>query len=117
MICQVLITRFTILHSGCAYGFMEGCALLLDTKSNGRVYHNTMKGNVFKEWVLNQLIPALLSPMFSQDKVVVIMDNAPYHFVQLDKPPTRSAKKENLQNYLISKNIAFDKKFTKRQLW
>jgi transposase len=110
-------TNYKIPKTGCAYGFMEGCALLLDTKNNDRDYHNTMNGNVFKEWVLNQLIPALLSPMFSQDKVVVIMDNAPYHSVQLDKPPTLSAKKENLQNYLISKNIAFDKKFTKKQLW
>ena len=61
-----------------------------------------MNGTIFKIWVKEQLISAL---PFDERKTVVIMDNAPYHFVKIDKPPapTKSSKKVILQNYLAEK--------------
>src|ERR1700712_1266586 len=75
--------RFTILLAGSKLGFLSGCDLLLDSDNNDRDYHKTMNGDLFKEWVENQLIPALSK---LNSKCVVVMDNAPYHSVVIDKP-------------------------------
>jgi hypothetical protein len=42
------------------------------------------------------------------------MDNAPYHSVRLDKPPTFSTNKAGLQAYLVKNNILFDPRSTKK---
>ncbi|CAH1366318.1 unnamed protein product, partial [Tenebrio molitor] len=99
---------------------MEGCALLLDTKNNDCDYHNTMNGNVFKEWVFNQLIPAYCYSLHYQNlkkKSVVIMDNAPYHSMRIDKAPNYSNKKSEMQEWLTLHNVTFDRTMTKKQLY
>ncbi|EFA02787.1 hypothetical protein TcasGA2_TC008525 [Tribolium castaneum] len=106
--------RFTILHAGCQFGFLEGCDLLLDAANNNRDCHKTMNGKIFQRWVINQLIPALAK---IQKKCVVVMDNAPYHSMQLNKLPSFSGNKTVMQEWLINHNIQFDKNFTKKQLW
>lgn len=106
--------RFTILHAGSKFGFLEGCDLLLNSKNNDRDYHKTMTGDIFQNWVVNQLIPALDQ---MQGKCVVVMDNAPYHSVQLDKPPTFSCKKDQMQEWLIKHNVTFNQNLTKKDLW
>jgi hypothetical protein len=106
--------RFTILHAGCQLGFLEGCDLLLNSKNNDRDYHKTMDGNLFQNWVINQLIPALTK---LDRKCVVVFDNAPYHSVQLDKPPTFSSKKSQMQEWLINHDVEIEQNFSKKQLW
>lgn len=106
--------RFTILHAGCAGGFLEGCDLLLDSNNNDRDYHKAMNSEIFKGWVKNQLIPALAD---FDGKCIIVMDNAPYHSVRLNKPPTFASKKAELQNWLRCKNIDFETNMTKKQLW
>ncbi|KAJ3652635.1 hypothetical protein Zmor_018583 [Zophobas morio] len=78
-----------------------------------------MDSSMFKEWVLNQFIPNVIcsSNLSKSSKIVVIMDNASYHSVKLDKPPTKSSNKIVMQEYLTKCNIAFDPKFTKKNLW
>lgn len=106
--------RFTVLHAGTKFGFLEGCDLLLDSANNDRDYHKTMNGEIFQKWVVNQLIPALAK---LQGKCVVLMDNAPYHSVQLDKPPTFSSKKGQMQEWLVKQGVQFGSKLTKKGLW
>jgi hypothetical protein len=43
--------RFTVLHAGCKFGFLEGCKFLLNSKIDSAVYHKTMNGELFKKWV------------------------------------------------------------------
>jgi hypothetical protein len=90
--------RYTVLHAGSSTGFLDGCSLLLASSNNDRDYHKTMNSTIFKKWVIDQLIPAVT--LFQNDdyKVVVVMDNAPYHSVRTEKPPTRSAKKSVLHS-------------------
>jgi hypothetical protein len=76
--------RFTISHAGCEDGFLNGCDYLLDAKNK------TMTGELFKSWVEHQLIPALDN---MGEKFVVIMDNAPYQSMQVNKPPNMSSTK------------------------
>ena len=63
-------------------GFLVGCSYLLDSRIEDRDYHKTMNEN--------QLIPAL-------DKIVgkigVVMDNAPYHSMMVDKLPNSNSSK------------------------
>lgn len=106
--------RYTILHAGCASGFLPGCDLLLDSDNNDRDYHETMNGELFRQWVEKQLIPALSK---LSEKCVVIMDNAPYHSVQIDKPPNHSSNKRQMQEWLTEHNVYFDEKLTKEELW
>ncbi|EFA11630.1 hypothetical protein TcasGA2_TC000008 [Tribolium castaneum] len=106
--------RFTILHTGCQFGFLEGCDLLLDAANNDREYHKTMNGEIFQRWVISQLIPALAK---IQKNCVVVMDNAPYHSMQLNNMPSFSGNKTVMQEWLINHNIQFDQNFTKKQLW
>jgi len=106
--------RFTILHAGCNLGFLEGCDLLLDSKNNDRDYHKTMTGDLFQKWVADQLIPALAKV---GGKCVVVMDNAPYHSVQVDKPPTFSSTKSKMLEWLISHHVDVQGRNTKKQLW
>jgi transposase len=105
--------RFTILHAGCIYGFLDGCSMFLDSRIDHRDYHKTMHGAVFKELVEKQLIPSLKK---IPGKCVVIMDNAPYHSVRSDKRITSTSNNEDMRAWLQNKNIEFDKSLIKKQL-
>ena len=73
-----------------------------------------MDGTLFQNWVVNQLIPDLTK--FNK-QCLVVMDNAPYYSVQLDKPLTFSSKKCQMEEWLLNHNIEFERKFLKKQLW
>ncbi|XP_037503095.1 uncharacterized protein LOC119377869 [Rhipicephalus sanguineus] len=47
---------------------------------------------------------------------VIVLDNAPYHSRREEKLPTTSWKKENIQEWLNSKDIAYSATLVKRQL-
>jgi transposase len=47
---------------------------------------------------------------------VVVIDNASYHSVRLEKSPSFSTSKAGLQTYLAKNNILFDAYSTKKQL-
>ncbi|KAJ3662082.1 hypothetical protein Zmor_006445 [Zophobas morio] len=53
----------------------------------------------------------------NKSKIVVILDNASYHLIKLEKPPTKSSKKAILQDHLAEYDITFDPKLTQKQLW
>lgn len=106
--------RFTILHAGCELGFLPGCDYLLDSTNNDRDYHKTMNGQIFQNWITGQLLPALA---LLERKCVVVMDNAPYHSMIVDKPPTFSSNKREMQEWLVKHNVNFHNNFTKKQLF
>jgi transposase len=106
--------RYTIINAGSEEGFLPNCDLILDTKINDRDYHKTMNGKLFTKWVKEHLIPAL---RLLNTKCVIVLDNAPYHSVKIEKPPTASSKKANMQKWLRDQNTDFEASFTKKQLW
>ncbi|KAJ3655607.1 hypothetical protein Zmor_014729 [Zophobas morio] len=113
-VCMNEGKRFTILHAGGKFGFLEGCDLFLDSKVDSRDYHKTMTGDLFKQWTEQQLIPNVKQ---MSGKVVVIMDNAPYHSVHAEQLPNFSWKKSKLQLWLHQNEIPFDSNLTKKQLY
>ncbi|CAF4863505.1 unnamed protein product [Pieris macdunnoughi] len=80
--------RWIIVHGGGENGFVNGAELIYKCKSNSGDYHHEMNTANFKKWVLEKLIPNW--PLNS----IVVLDNAPYHSTQIEKPPTSVATKE-----------------------
>ncbi|XP_037515285.1 uncharacterized protein LOC119391697 [Rhipicephalus sanguineus] len=68
-----------------------------------------MDGNRFEGWFgdVLQKLPA---------GSVIVLDNASYHSRREEKLPTTSWKKENIQEWLNSKDIAYSATLVKRQL-
>jgi hypothetical protein len=63
----------------------------------------------FEKWVNEKVIPNLASPC------VIVMDSAPYHGKQVDKPPTKSSPKKDMLEYLRRHGVSCEegmKKFT-----
>ena len=58
-VCMSEGNRFTVLHAGGKFGFLEGCELFLDCNIDSRDFHKTMTSEVFKKWTIQQLIPSV----------------------------------------------------------
>jgi hypothetical protein len=69
-----------------------------------------MNGESFEHWILTQLIPNLEEPS------VIMMDNAPYHSVLLEKPPMQSWRKDEIIPWLQDKAIPFTERSFKSEL-
>jgi len=69
-----------------------------------------MNGESFENWFSNILPPI-------EENAVIVLDNAPYHSRRLEKIPTTSLKKGDIQNWLYSKNIYFATQCSKSNFW
>jgi hypothetical protein len=65
----------------------------------------------FEKWVLDKLIP--IQPTNS----VVVMDNAPYHNIQVDKVTSQYSVKTGIIAWLHKNGISCDEKIRKQQLY
>jgi transposase len=65
----------------------------------------------FEKWVRDKLIPSL--PTNS----VVVMDNAPYHSIQVDKIPSKYSVKTEIIAWLRKKGISCAEKMRKQELF
>ena len=100
--------RLIICHAGTSKGFVENGLLAFKSKKTGE-YHEDMNAEVFTEWFQNMLINL-------EEPSTIIMDNAPYHSVQLNKPPTSSNKKSELIEWLQANNVEADETKLKVEL-
>ncbi|XP_060846134.1 uncharacterized protein LOC132925787 [Rhopalosiphum padi] len=90
--------RLIILHIGSENGFLPGGLLCFISKKNTGDYHDEMNGDNFKEGFEN-ILPVL------DPNSIIVMDNAPYHSVKMEKYPNASWKKAVILEWLISKNV------------
>ena len=72
------------------------CEYLFVGKKNTGDYHDMMNNENFMEWVDKKLIPTFKA-RFPSKKMILVLDNAPYHHVIDYAPPT---KKGELVDYL-----------------
>lgn len=100
--------RLIILHVGSELGFVDGGLLLFESKKTAD-YHEEMNATVFEEWFI-----ALLNKL--PDNAVIVMDNASYHSRKLEKIPTTTSKKKDMQEWLRSKHIYFDDDMVRTEL-
>lgn len=89
--------RIIILHIGNENGFVENGFLVFELHSM-REYHEEMDGKVFCDWFER------VSPLLDEN-CVIVMDNAPYHSVKMEKIPTTAWNKKSISDWLRKKQI------------
>lgn len=102
--------RLIMLHVGNENGFVEGALDLFQSKTKKADYHEEMDGNHFEQWFKTKLLPNI------QPNSTIIMDNAPYHSVKLEKIPNRSWKKCDIQSWLNRKGLPWHPDNVKAEL-
>ncbi|GBP44049.1 hypothetical protein EVAR_85203_1 [Eumeta japonica] len=100
--------RLIICHAGTASGFVPNCLLAFKSKKTTE-YHEEMNYEKFKDWFIG-LLNNLKEPM------TIIMDNAPYHSVQVNKPPNQSNRKSELVKWLSENGVTADITMLKTEL-
>ncbi|XP_076545701.1 uncharacterized protein LOC143305550 [Osmia lignaria lignaria] len=102
--------RLIIVHAGGKDGFIKGTELIFKPRTTTGDYHGEMNASNFEKWINEKLIPNLPT------KSVVVMDNAPYHSVQINKPPSTYSKKQEMILWLVTNNIPHTPEMRKHQL-
>jgi len=95
------VKRLIVLHIGSEDGFVDNGLLCFESKKNSRDHHDEINGETFCGWIEN-ILPRL------KDNCVIVMDNASYHSVKLDKVPTASTKKADIIQWLENKGEVVD---------
>jgi hypothetical protein len=80
--------RLILLHAGSENGFLHNAMLLYKTGGATWDHHGQVNGTNFEKLVNEKLTPNL--PCAS----VIVLENAPYHSVQLDRVPSKYAVKK-----------------------
>lgn len=100
--------RLIILHIGNEDGFVNGGALVFESNKSSD-YHEEMTGNVFNEW-FSQVLDIL------EPGSVIVLDNASYHSVKVEKIPTTASNKAAIKAWLDSKGIPYEEDSLKKDL-
>ncbi|KAJ8914699.1 hypothetical protein NQ315_017408 [Exocentrus adspersus] len=91
--------RYIIVHAGNKEGFIDGAGLIFSTKNKSADYHDNMNSELFEKWMEEQLLPRLKKPS------LIVMDNARYHSRLMEKIPNTQSTKDEIIQWLQSKNI------------
>lgn len=109
---------------------MPNSLLIFEPTKLKEDYHDNMNFSNYQRWVsiqihknykfklqacdVNQVIEILL-PNLKPHSVVVI-DNAPYHNVLVEKIPNSASRKEEIRQWLNKNNVQFSQNFLKVEL-
>nr|XP_037286294.1 uncharacterized protein LOC119179331 [Rhipicephalus microplus] len=104
--------RLILVHAGSsATAFIEGAADYFRAKKGGSAdYHSEMDGRYFEEWFTDKLLPNI------PPNSVIVMDNAPYHSVALEKAPTKPTRKADIQLWLTKKGVPWSEDMVRAEL-
>lgn len=91
--------RLIVVSAGSKEGFLAGCTLIFKAGKATGDYHGQMNSTNFQKWVEEKLIPSL------PENSAIVMDNAPYHCIQENKPPTKYAVKKDMVEWLQKNRI------------
>jgi hypothetical protein len=73
---------YITVHDGTQNGFVCRASLIFVPHCKSGDYHNPVNYENFEHWVLTKLLPDL------EELSLTVMDNASYHSVLTEKPPT-----------------------------
>jgi hypothetical protein len=104
--------RIIILHAGSKFGWVPNGLLLLAKaiKDANLDYHEDMSGNLFYNWFKDTLLSNI------ESNSVIVLNNASYHSVMLEKIPNSNSKKCEIAEFLYKKDIFFEENYSKKQL-
>lgn len=100
--------RLIITHVGSERGFVSNGLMVFQSKSSGD-YHEEMNGVVFGNYFKN-LLPQL------EDGSVIVLDNAPYHSVKVERIPNSSWAKPKILDWLESKGLTVGDNHLQKEL-
>lgn len=103
--------RMIIVNAGGAKGFVPNALLLYKSSQTTGDYHHEMNRENFEKWITTQVIPNL------EPNSVLVVDNASYHNTLIDKAPNSNSNKSQMQEWLRNKNIDFNPKSLKPELY
>lgn len=104
-------SKLIIVDAGNEDGFVPKARVIFRPEEKKEDYHdhmNFMKN--YEKWVKGKLLPNL------PPRSVVVIDNAPYHNVQVETVPNTSHRKDVIQKWLREHNIPFEENFLKAEL-
>ena len=104
-------SRLIILHAGGSNGWIDGAALVFQSKKATGDYHDEMTADHFEEWFHDSLLPNI------QSNSLIVIDNAPYHSRRLEPVPTMNSRKQLMQDWLTAKGIEYPECALKRELF
>lgn len=100
--------RIIITHIGSDSGFVDEGLDIFESNKN-KDYHEDMNSERFEKWFSDILCRL-------EDNCVIVMDNAPYHSRKAEKIPNTSWRKQQIVDWLLTKNIAFEDGMLKAEL-
>ncbi|XP_037505782.1 uncharacterized protein LOC119382122 [Rhipicephalus sanguineus] len=86
--------RLIITHCGNEDGFITAAGEVFRARKGTGDYHDEMDGAHYEKWFKEKLLPNL-SPQSA-----IVLDNAPYHSVKLQKVPRMGTLKKDIQAWL-----------------
>lgn len=103
--------RAIIVHAGGDMGFIPNACLVWKAGTTDGDYHDQMNHDNFMMWTKNQLLPNL------PPNSTIVIDNASYHNVEVNKAPNSNSKKVDMINWLCERGIEHDSKAFKPELY
>ncbi|XP_017763357.1 PREDICTED: uncharacterized protein LOC108553103 [Eufriesea mexicana] len=88
-----------VLHAEGKSGFVDEAILIFKSRSTTGDCHGQMNAYNIKKWIREKLLPNILPA------TVIVMGNAPYHSVQVNKPPSLYSTEKSIIAWLIENNI------------
>ena len=102
--------RLIIVHAGGKGGFLNGTDLIFKSPTTNNDYHGQMNAVDFEKWIREKLLPNV------PPNSVIVMENTPYHGVELNKPPSKYSTKKDMIQWLAENNIPCTKTMRKHEL-
>ena len=90
-----------VLHAGNEHGFVLGRKLVFKAGRSDGDYHSEMNHQTSQRWLTEKLIPNI------PENTVLVLDNASYHKVQMDRCPTMATRKADIQAWMDRHNITY----------
>ncbi|XP_076248918.1 uncharacterized protein LOC143188498 [Calliopsis andreniformis] len=103
--------RLIVIHACGINGFLKGADLIFGAQSVNGDYQDQISAATFEKWVIEKLLPNI--PANS----VVVMDDAPYHLVLVNKIPSKYAPKKDMTDWLRENEIPYKENMKKYELY
>lgn len=100
------------LNAGGENGFVQGALYLgcKNLKDASADYYLDTNAEVFEKWFEGMLLPRL------EPNSIIVMDNASYNSVQLNKVPNAESNAKTIKEFLIKEDMYFEDSYTKKEL-
>lgn len=102
--------RLIIVNAGGKNGFVPNATLTFKSCSKSGDYNGQMNYTHFEKWSVEKLVPNIPANR------IIVMDNAPYHSVQINKAPSKYTNKPDMINWLRQNKIRHSEKIRKFEL-